>query len=126
MENIDRYLTPCKLGRPVLGPSGVPGTYNERAVDCPFVFTHNGMYYMLHVGFDGRGYQTALSESADGLRWSEGRPFMPVPGRLRRLGRRGRRRDVDTPGKRPERPAEAQKMGRKILDGLPQLPRGGV
>ncbi len=80
MENIDRYLTPCKLGRPVLGPSGVPGTYNERAVDCPFVFTHNGMYYMLHVGFDGRGYQTALSTSGDLLHWSAGRVLFPRGG----------------------------------------------
>lgn len=47
-----------KYGKEVMGPSGVPGAYDEMAVDCPFVFYHNNQYYMMHVGFDGKGYQT--------------------------------------------------------------------
>jgi predicted GH43/DUF377 family glycosyl hydrolase len=40
------------------------------AVDCPFVFFHQEQYHMLHVGFDGTGYQTALASSKDLLSWS--------------------------------------------------------
>ncbi|MDD9269195.1 hypothetical protein ACFPES_19285 [Paenibacillus sp. GCM10023248] len=67
--NITPYLTPYKLGRPVLTGSGVSGNFDERAVDCPFVFQHNGMFYMMHVGFDGIGYQTALAVSHDLMNW---------------------------------------------------------
>ena len=63
--NIDKYLTPYKYGKPVLIGSGVPGNFDERAVDCPFVFQHNGKFYMMYVGFDGIGYQTALAVSDD-------------------------------------------------------------
>lgn len=63
--NIDKYLTPYKYGKPVLVGSGVPGNFDERAVDCPFVFQHNGKFYMMYVGFDGIGYQTALAVSDD-------------------------------------------------------------
>lgn len=66
---IEPYLTPYKLGRPVLTGSGIPGQFDERAVDCPFVFQHNGKFYMMYVGFDGKGYQTALATSADLIRW---------------------------------------------------------
>ena len=61
----DRYLTPHKFGRPVLTGSGTPGASDEKAVDCPFVFQHNGAFYMAFVGFDGRGYQTGLARSRD-------------------------------------------------------------
>lgn len=67
--NIDPYLTPYKLGRPVLTGSGIPGRFDERAVDCPFVFRHNDRFYMMYVGFDGTGYQTALATSDDLLHW---------------------------------------------------------
>lgn len=30
--------TPFKYGREVLGPSGMAGQYDEKAVDSPFVF----------------------------------------------------------------------------------------
>ncbi|MFE5320541.1 hypothetical protein ACFQ88_17675 [Paenibacillus sp. NPDC056579] len=67
--NIEPYLTPYKLGKPVLTGSGIPGHFDERAVDCPFVFQHNEKFYMMYVGFDGIGYQTALATSQDLLNW---------------------------------------------------------
>ncbi|MDQ0889022.1 putative GH43/DUF377 family glycosyl hydrolase [Paenibacillus sp. V4I9] len=67
--NIAPYVTPYKLGRPVLVGSGVPSHFDERAVDCPFVFQHNDKFYMMYVGFDGTGYQTALATSKDLLHW---------------------------------------------------------
>ncbi|WP_248927564.1 family 43 glycosylhydrolase [Paenibacillus hamazuiensis] len=63
--NIEPYLTPYKWGKPVLVGSGIPGRFDERAVDCPFVFQHKGKFYMMYVGFDGTGYQTALAVSDD-------------------------------------------------------------
>lgn len=67
--NLKRYETEYKFGKAVLGPSGIPGAYDEKAVDCPFVFYHNEQYYMMNVGFDGIGYQTALAVSKDLLHW---------------------------------------------------------
>ncbi len=71
MTDLTAYLTPHKLGRPVLTGSGEPGAFDERAVDVPFVFEHLGAYYMTFVGFDGRGYQTALARSDDLLHWEK-------------------------------------------------------
>jgi len=62
-------MTPYKLGRPVLTGSGVPGAFDSHAVDCPFVFHHNGTFHMMHVGFDGKGYQTGLATSGDLIHW---------------------------------------------------------
>jgi len=67
--DIERYLTPYKRGVPVLVGSGEPGAFDERAVDCPFVFRHRDRFYMMYVGFDGVGYQTALAVSDDLLHW---------------------------------------------------------
>lgn len=64
------YQTPFRHPQPVLTGSGIPGTYNEQAVDCPFVFRHRGHFHMLHLGFDGRGYQTALAISDDLISWT--------------------------------------------------------
>ncbi|SFJ80530.1 Glycosyl hydrolases family 32 N-terminal domain-containing protein [Paenibacillus sp. UNC496MF] len=69
-EGIDRYLTPYKWDRPVLTGSGVPGAYDELAVDCPFVFEHGGRFFMMHVGFNGTGYQTALAASDNLTDWT--------------------------------------------------------
>ena len=66
---IEHLITPYKLGKAVLQGSGVKGAYDEYAVDCPTVFRHNGRYYMLHVGFDGTGYQTGLAVSDDLVSW---------------------------------------------------------
>ena len=67
--NITPYLTPYKYGRPVLTGSGKPGCFDSNAVDCPFVFRHLDRFFMMYVGFDGVGYQTALATSADLLNW---------------------------------------------------------
>ena len=67
--NIEHLITPYKYGRPVLTGSGVEGTFDSRAVDCPTVFRHNGKYYMMYIGFDGTGYQTALATSDNLTDW---------------------------------------------------------
>ena len=41
------FRTQWKYGREVLGPSGAPGAYDEKAVDSPFVFRHGGRYHMM-------------------------------------------------------------------------------
>lgn len=66
---IQKYLTPYKYPEPVLTGSGVPGAFDEQAVDVPFVFRHNHQFYMLYTGFDGKGYQSALAVSDDLLHW---------------------------------------------------------
>ena len=68
--NITPYTTPFKSPDILLSPSGRKGTYNCLGVDCPFVFQHQSRFFMLHVGFDGEGYQTALAVSDDLLHWS--------------------------------------------------------
>lgn len=69
-ETFSHLRTPNKLAVPVLQGSGSAGTFDARAVDCPFVFRHGGKFYMMYVGFDGEGYQTALATSIDLIRWS--------------------------------------------------------
>jgi predicted GH43/DUF377 family glycosyl hydrolase len=70
MIDLEKYLTPYKLGRPVLTGSGIPGSFDYKAVDVPFVFVHNNKYHMLYTGFDGIGYQSALAVSDDLINWS--------------------------------------------------------
>ena len=69
--DITHLITPYKLGRPVLTGSGEARRYDRLAVDCPTVFFHNGRYYMMHVGFDGTGYQTGLAVSDDLVNWTK-------------------------------------------------------
>jgi predicted GH43/DUF377 family glycosyl hydrolase len=69
--NVEDYLTPYKLDKPVLTGSGIPGAFDEKAVDCPFVFFHNDHFYMTFVGFDGVGYQTGLAESSNLIHWTK-------------------------------------------------------
>ena len=65
----ERYRTPYKLGRLVLGASGIENQFDSRSVDCPFLFRHAGQFYMTYVGWDGVGYQTGLASSTDLLNW---------------------------------------------------------
>jgi predicted GH43/DUF377 family glycosyl hydrolase len=67
--DIATCLTPYKWKKPVLVGSGAKGAFDSHAVDCPFVFRHNDHFYMMYVGFDGTGYQTALATSDDLLNW---------------------------------------------------------
>ena len=63
------YRTPYKHPKLILGGSGVKGSFDEKAVDCPFVFSANGKFYLTYVGFDGSGYQTGICESHDLVNW---------------------------------------------------------
>ena len=63
--------TPYKIGRLVLSASGDPGAYDSKTVDCPFVFRHDGRFYMSFVAFDGVGYQTGLAVSDDLVHWQK-------------------------------------------------------
>jgi predicted GH43/DUF377 family glycosyl hydrolase len=63
------FRTPYKLGKLVLTASGTEGAFDEKSVDDPFVFVHEGEFKMLYIGFDGIGYQTGLARSRDLLHW---------------------------------------------------------
>ena len=63
------YATPYKYGKAVLEGSGIKGAFDELAVDGPFLFRHQGKFFMLYIGFDGTGYQSALATSQDLLNW---------------------------------------------------------
>lgn len=76
-DPIAAYRTPYKYPRLILAGSGVPGSFDEKAVDCPFVFSANGRFYLTHVGFDGIGYQTGICESDDLVNWRRLGVIMP-------------------------------------------------
>ena len=63
------FRTPYKYGRLVLEKSAVAASFDERSVDCPFVFSANGRFHMTYIGYDGIGYQTGLAESPDLVHW---------------------------------------------------------
>ncbi len=75
--NLENFMTNIKYGRPVLEASGNSTSYDKMAVDAPFVFWHGGRYYMLHVGYDGKGYQSALAVSYDLLHWKKETVLFP-------------------------------------------------
>jgi predicted GH43/DUF377 family glycosyl hydrolase len=66
-----RLATPYKLGRLVLKGSGEEGAYDKIFVDCPYVFQHDGRFYMTFVAYDGVGYQTGLASSANLVDWKK-------------------------------------------------------
>jgi predicted GH43/DUF377 family glycosyl hydrolase len=76
-SGIETFRTPHKYGRLVLGPSRIAGSFDERSVDCPFVFSVGSRFYMTYVGFDGTGYQTGLAESGDLVRWQRAGLIFP-------------------------------------------------
>ena len=67
--NLRVYRTPFKYGKLVLAKSGIAGRFDEKSVDCPFVFSANGQFYMTYIGYDGIGYQTGLASSKDLVHW---------------------------------------------------------
>lgn len=67
--NIKEYMTPYKYGKAVIDPKS--DSFSSQGADCPFLFCHNGKFYMMHIGFDGIGYQTALSSSENLIDWKE-------------------------------------------------------
>jgi predicted GH43/DUF377 family glycosyl hydrolase len=65
------FETPYKFGKLVLRASGGTDAFDNRSVDCPFVFHHAGRFYMTYIGFDGKGYQTGLAESINLTDWKK-------------------------------------------------------
>lgn len=63
------YRTPYKYNRLVLAKSSDPNSFDSSLIDCPFVFSANDRFYLMHVGHDGVGYQTGLAESDDLINW---------------------------------------------------------
>ncbi|MBW4331787.1 hypothetical protein KY084_13010 [Stakelama sp. CBK3Z-3] len=63
------YETPYKYGKLVLEGSYEAGAFDEKAVDCPFVFYHDGQFNLLYTGWDGTGYQTGRAVSEDLINW---------------------------------------------------------
>ncbi|MEH3158103.1 MAG: hypothetical protein PGN08_03720 [Sphingomonas taxi] len=70
------FRTPYKYGKLVLAASGIAGRFDAKSVDCPFVFSANGRFYLTYVGFDGIGYQTGIAESRDLVNWTNRRLIM--------------------------------------------------
>lgn len=69
--DLARYRTPYKYGKLVLAASDESGAFDERSVDCPYVFHHAGRFYMTYVGWDGTGYQTGLASSTNLVDWKK-------------------------------------------------------
>jgi hypothetical protein len=65
----DRYPTLYQFGRPVPTGSGTPGAFDEKAVDCPFVFQHDDAFYMTFITYPGEGYE--VGPGRIGLAWSD-------------------------------------------------------
>lgn len=64
MEQIyEEIKTPYKYGLVVVPPD------NDKMVDSPSVFSHNGSWYMTYIIYDGIGYETWLAHSDDLLSW---------------------------------------------------------
>ena len=53
----------------MLAGSKAPGAFDEKSVDCPFVFRGDDRFYMTFVGYDGTGYQTGLASSENLIDW---------------------------------------------------------
>ena len=63
MEKVfEEVKTPFKRGLVIPGRDGL-------AADSPSVFRKDGKWYMVYIIFDGRGYETWLSESEELLEW---------------------------------------------------------
>jgi predicted GH43/DUF377 family glycosyl hydrolase len=61
--------TPYKYGKLIL--SADAGAFDSKSVDCPFVFEHEGRFYMTYIGYDGTGYQTGLASSKNLVSWEK-------------------------------------------------------
>ena len=74
---LESVRTPKKLGRLVLSPSYRRGAFDSHAIDCPFLFSHAGGFFMTFVGWDGIGYQTGLARSDDLVNWRKEGLILP-------------------------------------------------
>ena len=66
---VERYATPFKYGKLVLSAATEKEAFDSRSVDCPFLFEHDGRFYMTYIGYDGTGYQTGLASSGNLMDW---------------------------------------------------------
>lgn len=69
--DVTPYLTPHKYSKPIIAPSGEPGCFDRVAVDNARIFRHGGRIYMMYIGYDGSGYETALAVTDDMLHWKK-------------------------------------------------------
>ncbi|HWD60997.1 MAG TPA: hypothetical protein VG369_00760 [Humibacter sp.] len=72
----DRVRTPVCSTTLEVAPSFQEGRFDALAVDCPFVFSLAGRQGMTFVGWDGIGYQTALTWKQDG-QWTAPEVILP-------------------------------------------------
>ena len=70
-EKYKDYLTPYKYGKPILSPSGEEGAFDRYGADNMRICRHNGKFYCFYIGFDGKGYRTAMAVSEDLLHWEK-------------------------------------------------------
>lgn len=71
-----RLATPHRDDVLTLAPSFEPGRFDSLAVDSPFVFSLDGRQGMTYLGWDGLGYQTALTWR-DESGWLPGTVVLP-------------------------------------------------
>jgi hypothetical protein len=69
---VRNIATPVRENQLIISPSNIAGDFDSHAVDCPFVFSKNGRQGMTYVGWDGIGYQTAISWNDGFGQWSPG------------------------------------------------------
>ena len=72
VDPLTRYATPHRHGALVVAPSFTPGRFDSHGVDSPFVFSLDGRVGMTYIGWDGEGYQTALTWRRDDGTWEPG------------------------------------------------------
>ncbi len=70
-EKFSDYQTPYKYNQPILAPSGEEGAFDRYGVDNMRICRHNGQFYAFYIGFDGKGYRTAMATSRDLLHWEK-------------------------------------------------------
>jgi predicted GH43/DUF377 family glycosyl hydrolase len=76
-EVMSDIRTPHKVERLLLEPTYRVGDFDSHGVDCPFVFRHDGKYWMTYVGWDSVGYQTGLASSDDLIGWKKEGVILP-------------------------------------------------
>ena len=70
-DKFNDYITPYKYCSPILAPSGEEGAFDRFGVDNMRICWHNGKFYCFYIGFDGKGYRTAVAVSEDLLHWEK-------------------------------------------------------
>jgi len=67
----EEVKTPYRYGPVVTTPPGAD------LVDSPSVFRYRGRWYMVHLVFRNKGYETLLASSPDLLNWTPGGNILP-------------------------------------------------